>query len=51
MAYATEDLGMRLVLAKFILWLLTQKQKENCLSVASDLLECVETDDNFLEVS
>jgi hypothetical protein len=33
---------------KFLLWQLTQEQKQNCLLVASDLLECSETNDIFL---
>jgi len=31
--------------------LLKQEQKENCLSVSSDLFECAETDKDFLKVS
>lgn len=37
----TEDLGMRHVLAKFVPKLLSNDPKENCVSVAQDLFECV----------
>jgi hypothetical protein len=45
----TENLGMIHVSAKFIPQLLTQEQKENCLFMSSDLLECADTDENFLK--
>jgi hypothetical protein len=40
---------MRFVSEKFFPWLLTLKQKERHLFVASDLLECVGADKNFFK--
>jgi hypothetical protein len=37
-----EDLEMKFVSAKIIPQMLTQEQKENCLSVASECLACAE---------
>jgi len=47
--YVTEYLGVGCVWAKFIPWLLIQKQKENHLSMASELFEYVETNEDFLK--
>jgi histone-lysine N-methyltransferase SETMAR len=44
----TEDLGMRRVSAKFVPKLLSSDQKEARVSAASDFLECVENDRNFV---
>jgi hypothetical protein len=37
-------LGMSYVSANFFPWLLTQEQKENHLSVSSNMLDCAKTD-------
>jgi hypothetical protein len=46
LAILTKDFGMRHISAKFVSWLLAQDQKENCLSVASYLLEWAEINEN-----
>jgi hypothetical protein len=46
----TKDLGMSFVSGRFIPGLLTWQQNENHFSVASDVLECAETDENFLKL-
>ena len=33
-----QDLGMKCVMTKFILWLLLLEQKEHCAAVANDLM-------------
>jgi AraC-like DNA-binding protein len=43
----TADLGLR-VSAKFIPKLLTMKQKQPRLEIEQDMLDCVESDSNFL---
>jgi len=45
----TEDLGMKHVLAKFVPKLPKVKQKETCLAVARDLLQCADQDTNFMK--
>jgi len=44
----TADLGLRIVSAKFVLKLLTMQQKQLRLEIAQDMLDCVESDSNFL---
>ena len=34
-----QDLGMKCVVAKFVLWLLLPEQKEHCAAVANDLIQ------------
>jgi len=43
-----SDLGLRRVSAKFVLKLLTMEQKQLRLEIAQDVLDCVESDSNFL---
>jgi hypothetical protein len=45
----TEDLGMKCISAKFVPKLLTVEQKETCLPVARDLLQCADKDTNFMK--
>lgn len=45
---STQNLQMRRVAAKCVLWLLTLKQKENCLMICQDLKNC-STVSNFLK--
>jgi hypothetical protein len=47
-AIVTEDLDMRQVAAKFIPRVLTAEQEENHLFAATDLLQCTESDADFL---
>ena len=47
-AILTQDLNMRLVAAKFIPRILTAEQKEWRLSVATNILQEVESDENFM---
>jgi len=42
------DLGLRRVSAKFVPKLLTMEQKQLRLEIAQDMLDCVESDSNFL---
>ena len=42
----TKDLGMKCVVAKFILWLLLPEQKEHHAAVANDLIQTA-TDPDF----
>ena len=44
----TADLGLRRVSAKFVPKLLTVEQKQLRLEIAQDMLDCVESDSNFL---
>lgn len=44
-----KHLGLRHVSAKFVPWLLTVKQKEHHLSVASDFLKVAGAGDNFFK--
>jgi len=44
----TADLGLRRVSAKFVPKLLTMEQKQLRLKIAQDMLDCVESDSNFL---
>ena len=44
----TTDLGLRRVSAKFVPKLLTVKQKQLRLEIAQNMLDCVESDSNFL---
>jgi len=44
----TADLGLRKVSAKFVSKLLTMEQKHLRLENAQDILDCVESDSNFL---
>jgi len=45
----TKHLGLRHVSAKFVPWLLTVKQKEHHLSIASDFLKFAGAGDNFFK--
>lgn len=45
----TKHLGLRQVSAQFVPWLLTVKQKEHHVSVASDFLKCAGAGDNFFK--
>ncbi|GBL90913.1 hypothetical protein AVEN_28014-1 [Araneus ventricosus] len=47
----TEDLGMRRMSAKFLPKLHSADQKEERLSAALDLLECLENQETFFEKS
>ena len=44
----TADLGLRRVSGKFVPKLLTMEQKQLRLEIAQDMLDCVESDSNFL---
>jgi len=44
----TVDLGLRRVSAKFVPKLLTMEQKQLRLEIAQDMLDCIESDSNFL---
>ena len=44
----TADLGLRRVFAKFVPKLLTVEQKQLRLEIAQGMLDCVESDSNFL---
>jgi len=44
----TADLGLRRVSAKFVPKLLKVEQKQLRLEIAQDMLDCVESDSNFL---
>jgi len=44
----TADLGLRRVSAKFVLKLLTTEQKQLRVEVAQDMLDCAESDSNFM---
>ena len=44
----TVDLGLRTVSPKFVPKLLTMEQKQLRLEIAQDMLDCVESDSNFL---
>ena len=39
----TQDLGMKCVVAKFVLWLLLPEQKEHCAAGANDAARTVPT--------
>ena len=45
----TQDLGMKLVMAKFIPWLLLPEQKENGAEVANDLIQTAINESDFLK--
>ena len=45
----TEDLCMLRVLAKFIPELLTEQQKELCVEIAQDMLDCANNDLEFMK--
>jgi len=47
----TEKLKMRCVAAKFVPRLLTEEQKQNCVTVSQELLDRSNTDENFLKKS
>jgi len=49
-AILTDDSEMKHVSTKFVPWLLVREQKENWLSVTSDLLECAENNEHFLKI-
>ena len=44
-----EDRGLKVVVAKFVLWLLSQEQKEFRAAVAQDLLKTANNDPHFLK--
>lgn len=43
------DLGIKCLMVKLVLKLLSQEQKEFCASVVKDLLQTTNDDPNFLE--
>ena len=45
----TNKLKVRCVAAKFVLCLLTDAQKENCVTVSQELFDCSNADENFLK--
>ena len=45
----TQDLGMKCVVAKYILWLLLPEQKEHCAAVANDLIKTITNEPDFLK--
>jgi hypothetical protein len=45
----TTELQMRKVCAKLVLKVLTDKQKENRVSISREILDCVRGDSDFLE--
>ena len=45
----TKDLGMKCVVAKFILWLLLPEQKEHRAAVANDLIQTATNEPDFLK--
>jgi DNA-binding Lrp family transcriptional regulator len=45
----SEDLGKKCILTKSIQKLPTVQQKETCLAVARELLQCTEEDTNFIK--
>jgi len=45
----TEKLKMHRVAAKFVLHLLTEEQKQNSVTVSQELLDSLNTDENFLK--
>ena len=45
----TQDLGMKRVVAKFILWLLLTEQEERCAAVAKDLIQTTTNEPDFLK--
>ena len=44
-----QDLGMKCVLAKFVLWLLLPEQKEHQAAVANDLIQTTIKEPDFLK--
>ena len=44
-----QDLGMKCVMEKFILWLLLQEQKEHRAAVANDLIQTATNKPDFLK--
>ena len=45
-----QDLGMKCVMAKFILWLLLPEQKEHRAAVVNDLIQTTTNEPDFLKV-
>ena len=45
----TQDLDIKHVLVKFVLWLLLQEQKENCAIVASDLIQTTDNEPDYFK--
>ncbi|XP_064111493.1 protein GVQW3-like [Macrobrachium nipponense] len=45
----TEDLAIRRVFAKFVPKLLVEQQKQLCLEIAQDLLDCANSDSDFMK--
>ena len=45
----TEDLAMRRVLAKFVPKMLVEQQKQQRLKIAQDLLDCANSDSDFMK--
>ena len=45
----TQNLGMKIVMAKFIPWLLLPEQKEYCAAVANDLIQSTTKEPDFLK--
>ena len=45
----TDKLKVRCVAAKFVLCLLTDAQKENCVTVSQELFDCSNADENFMK--
>ena len=44
-----QDLGMKHVMAKFVLWLLLPEQKKHCAAVADDLIQTATNEPDLLE--
>ena len=45
----TQDLDMKHVMAKFVLWLLLPKQKENHAAVVNDLIQTITNEPDFFK--
>ena len=45
----TQDLDIKHVLVKFVLWLLLQEQKEHRVAIASDLIHISNDEPDFLK--
>ena len=44
-----QDLGIKCVTAKFLLWPLLPEQKEHCAAVANDLIQTTTNEPDFLQ--
>ena len=45
----SQDLGMKCVMTKFVLWLLLPEQKEHCAVGANDLIQTTSNEPDFLK--